>query len=127
MLNGTTDAAGNVELGRHNFSGLAHLPVVRGIARIYCSSAGANGSTQLICQGRHDFIELFTRTQSPSARHNDFGCSQFGAVVFGHFRAHKLALPTILHSLDAFHRGRSASCGRRIKARGAHRQHLDGI
>ena len=74
MLNGTTDTAGNVELGRHNFSGLAHLPVVRGIACIYSGSAGANGRTQLVSQGRHDFIELFARTQSSSTRHNDFGC-----------------------------------------------------
>ena len=51
MLDRSRDAAGNVQLRRHDLARLAHLQVVGRVARIDSRTAGTDGRTQLVGQG----------------------------------------------------------------------------
>jgi hypothetical protein len=50
VLDRARDADGDVEIGRHDLAGLAHLPVVRRKARIDRGARGAHGGAQLVGQ-----------------------------------------------------------------------------
>ena len=127
MLDGAADAASHIQLGRNDFAGLAHLPIIGGIARIDSGAAGAHSSAQLVGQRRHDFHELFVGAQSAAARDNDLGGGQLGAVVLSDFRAEETHVST--GSLGRLHiDGSAAASSRRgVKTGSTHGNDFDGI
>lgn len=54
-----------------DLAGLAHLKVVGSVTSVHRSAARTNGSTQLVGQRRHHFVELLRAAQSTAARHDD--------------------------------------------------------
>ena len=77
MLDGTGNAAGDVKIRGNHLAGLANLPVVGGIARIDGSARGANGGTELVGDGKDDFLELFRRAQCTTTGDDDLGGGEF--------------------------------------------------
>src|SRR5690606_4351606 len=92
---------------RHDLAGLPDLIVVRGIARVDRRARGADSGAQLVGQGVHDGGELFGRAQGATARDDDLGGAQFGAVRLDHFFRDEGGLGRFAGS-DALDRGRTA-------------------
>ncbi len=83
MLDGTTDACGNVKLGCDDLAGLTHLQIVGRITGVHCRATGTNGGTQLVGQRGHDLNELLLRAQCTTTTDDDLGGGEFRAVVLG--------------------------------------------
>ena len=67
VLDCTGDATGDVDLGAHGFSGLAHLVIIRHPPRVNSASRGAHRPTQDIGQFFQDF-EVLRAQHSTAAR-----------------------------------------------------------
>ena len=121
VLDGTGNAAGNVEIGCNDLAGLADLPVVRCIACIDRSTRGANGSAQLVGDGKDDFHELLFRAERPAAGDDDLGRGKFRAVALDDFVAKELRKPGVTGSRYGLDGGAAAiassTCRRNICAR----------
>ncbi len=67
------------KLRSDDLAGLAHLPVVRGIARVNRSTGCANGGAQLVCQLSRSSQSLFG-DRHRDHRDNDASRGQLGAI-----------------------------------------------
>ena len=127
MLYRAADAAGHVQLGRHNLAGLAHLPVVRRIASIHRRARCAHSRAKLVGKRRHDFHEFFVRTQGTATRDNDLGRGQLRAVILGNLGPQEVDFVACRHGRQHLNKATAPSgCGR-VKTRGANRDDLGGI
>ncbi|MNV31888.1 hypothetical protein D3C71_1232100 [compost metagenome] len=127
MLDGARDARGDVQLRRDDLAGLAHLPVVRGVACIHGGAAGAQARVELVGQRRHHFVELLGAAQGTATRDDDLGGGQFGAVALRDFTAHEGALAAVGDAFSRFNGGAAAGGGCGVEAGRAHGDHLGGV
>ena len=70
MLNGAGNTDGNIEIRRYDFAGLAHLPIIRCVARVHGCARGTNGGTQFIGQGFDDFEIIFRSNTTTTGDNN---------------------------------------------------------
>src|ERR1700761_8517184 len=79
MLDRAGDADRDVEIGRHNLAGLAHLIVVRYEAGIDRGAAGADGGVQLV-RDLVEHVEVVARLHAAAAGDDDFGRGELGTL-----------------------------------------------
>ena len=127
MLNGTADAAGHIQLGRHDLASLANLPVVGRVTRIHRRAGCPHGGTEFVGQGCHDFGEFFAGAQSTTAADDDLGCSQFWTVIPGDFTANESCFRAGCNRAQRLHQCRTTTRSSRIKTGRADGDHLGGI
>ncbi len=126
MLDRSRYAAGDVELRRHHLARLADLPVVRRIAGIDGRAAGADGSPELVGNGKDDLAELLRRAQRPSARDDDLRRRQLRTVGGRQRIPDEGRKPRVGTGGNGLDRGR-ATLGRGGEGGRAHRDDLLGI
>src|SRR5215472_534032 len=71
MLDGTGDADRDIELGRHDLAGLAHLPIVGRIAGIDRRAGGADRRAELVGNRLDVFGEILAALHGAAARDHD--------------------------------------------------------
>ena len=79
MLDGTRDAAGDVELRRH-LAGLADPPVVWRVAGIDSGTACTNGGTELVGDRQDDLPERLGRAERTATGYDELCRRQLRAV-----------------------------------------------
>ena len=72
MLNGSGDAAGDVESGADGFPGLAHLQGMRRVAGVHGRPGGPDRRPEKGCALPQD-LEIFRRSQGATAGNDDLG------------------------------------------------------
>src|SRR6516164_4543300 len=82
MLDRARYADRNVEFGRDDLAGLAHLPVVRGVAGIDGSARGTHCRTQLVRHRLDVFCEILAALHRPSAGNDNLGRGELRALRF---------------------------------------------
>jgi len=127
MLNGTRDAGGDVERGRHDLAGLAHLPVIGRVTGVHRGAAGAQCGAQLVGQGNQHLAELLAAAHRAAARDDDLGRRQFRPVVLGDLAAQERAAARIGHRGNHLDRCAATGGGGGVEAGGAHGDDLDDI
>src|SRR5690606_11397691 len=109
-----------------HLAGLSDLPVVGGVARIYCCARGTHGGAELVGNWKNQLLEFFRGSKCPTTRNDDPGGGELRAVA--------LRKPV----LDEGRKARIFACGnhfdcsraafaRRREGGGSHRDHLLGI
>ncbi|SAK99126.1 hypothetical protein AWB82_07270 [Caballeronia glebae] len=127
MLNRARDADGHIQLRRDDLAGLAHLKIVRNIARIDCRARCAQRRAEFVRERLQRLRVVLAATETSATRHDDVRARQFRTIQLRHFAAHELRDARIGRGFDLLDRRVAAFRRNRIEPRRANGDDLDRI
>src|SRR3984885_6353078 len=126
MLDSAGNADGNIEVRRHDLSGLADLPIVRRIPGVDRRARRANRGTEFVGHRLYIFGEILAALHRPAAGNDDLGRRQLRALGLGQFLADKTGHAGIGGGCCRLDRSGPTFAGR-LEGGGAHGDDLLGV
>ena len=128
VLDGARDADRDVEVGRHDLAGLAHLPVVGRVARVHRGARGAHGGAELVGDGLEVGLEVLGLAHGAAARHDDLGGGELRPIRLGQLLALEARQRRVRRRRPAPRSApRPPPSGRRREGGRPHRHDLHGV